>query len=125
MSANVQSSEFSVNDYVENAGEIRIAKQINDQNMHQLFEELAMKTQEYRNRWLASEAKVDSMKTVIAKQWHEINLLHRNLAEVSKKLRVAESTAQTNATKYNHMYQKLKGVILESAQDFAIDGESK
>lgn len=124
MTQNQQASSFSVSEIMENAGIIRMANQSNDQNMENLFQDLVTKTEEYRNRLQVSEAKVDTMKTVIAKQWHEINALHRKLGEVTKKLHIAESTAQINATKYNRIYGKLKGIILESAcESAAADGE--
>lgn len=111
---NIQPSSFPVNEYIDIAGDIRIANRINGQHMDQMFEDLVTKAQEYRTRWMESEARVDSLKNVIAKQWNEINLLYKQLNDISKKLHIAESTAQSNATKYNRMYGKLKSIILDT-----------
>lgn len=111
------SSNFSVNYYIENAGEIRIANQINGQQMEQLFSELVAKAQEFRHRWQSTEVKNDALKNVIVKQWQQINQLHDKVDEITKKLQIAELAAKGNEQKYNRIYGKLKAIILDSAAD--------
>lgn len=117
MSESVQPSSFSANYYIENAGDIRIANQINGQQMEQLFAELVVKAQEYRNRWQSAEVKNDALKNVIVKQWQQINQLHDKLDDITKKLHLAELASQGNEKKYNRIYGKLKEIILDSAAD--------
>lgn len=119
MSENVHESGFSINHYIENAGEIHIANQLNGQQMQELFEGLVNKAEEYRNRWKLSESRGNGMKNMIAKQWQEISQLRDKLDQTEKKLKLAESTAEDYAQKYGRLYNKLKKVILESAADDA------
>lgn len=122
MSGNInQFTNFTSNKYIADAAEIQAANQRNDENMHQLLVDLVEKTKELHNRLLVSEAKVDSLKTIVARQMHEVNLLHRKLNDVSKKCRKAEFAAQANASKYNRLQDKLKSV-LESARESSGEG---
>ena len=122
MSGNInQFTNFTPNKYIADAAEIQAANQRNDENMHQLLVDLVEKTQELHNRLLISEGKVDSLKTIVARQMHEVNLLHRKLNDVSKKCRKAELAAQANASKYNRLQEKLKSV-LESARESSGEG---
>lgn len=122
MSGNInQFTNFTPNKYITDAAEIQAANQRNDESMHQLLMDLLEKTKELHNRLLVSEGKVDSLKTIVARQMHEVNLLHRKLNDVSKRCRKAELAAQANASKYNRLQEKLKSV-LESARESSGDG---
>lgn len=108
---------FPINDVVDYAVNINIANRWNGQQMEQMFQALVDKTEEYRNRYRSSDARVESLKNVIVAQWQEINRLRDKLDKVSKKLELAESMAQTNEIKYNRIYNKLKAIVLDSAAD--------
>lgn len=110
-----------VNDDIQNAVEILGANETNGRNLGRIVHNLGATVAEYQDRWMTAESKVDSMKTVIAKQWHEINLLHRRLDEVSKRMHLAESKALVNETKYKRMYNKLKAILLNTANDAGDD----
>lgn len=117
MSDRLPNSEFSLNRFIENADELRTANNINDQQMERLFNDLFAKTQEYRHRWMMSEARIDSMKTAMAKQLQYIARLHEKLHKMSGDLQTAKMDAQRYARKYNTIMGKLKTVISESAAD--------
>lgn len=117
MSDRLPESEFSLNRFIDNADELRIANHINDQQMEKLFTDLLTKTQEYRNRWMMSEAKIDSMKTAMAKQFRDISRLHEKLHKMSCDLQAAKMEAQRYTRKYNTILGKLKTIILDSAAD--------
>lgn len=117
MSDRLPNSEFSLNRFIENADELRTANNINDQQMERLFNDLFAKTQEYRHRWMMSEARNNSMKTVTAKQLQYIARLHEKLHKMSGDLQTAKMDAQRYARKYNTIMGKLKTVISESAAD--------
>lgn len=115
MSDNVQRSSLSIHDYIEDAGEIRIANQLIGQQMEELFKELVEKAERYRNRLQISEARVESMKQAILKQWQDQRRLNNKLDEITKKLHLAEATAQEFQQKYHQLHSKLKDIVLESA----------
>lgn len=117
MSENQQLESFSVDDYFEFLGELRIANHKNNKEMDRLFETALLKAQEYRNRWLQSEAKVEALKNIIAKQFQENLTLHKRLEEAMKKQQLAEAKAQASETKFNRMYSRVKSVILDTAAD--------
>lgn len=117
MSDRLPESEFSLNRFIENADDLRTANKVNDKQMERLFTDLMAKTQEYRDRWMMSEARIDSMKTVMAKQLQNINRLHEKLHNMSGDLQTAKMEAQRYARKYNTIVGKLKTVISESAAD--------
>lgn len=117
MSDRLPNSEFSLNRFIENADELRTANNINDQQMERLFNDLFAKTQEYRHRWMMSEARNNSMKTVMAKQLQYIARLHEKLHKMSGDLQTAKMDAQRYARKYNTIMGKLKTVISESTAD--------
>lgn len=121
MSENFPANSFSVDDFIVNARQIHEANQINGDNMNQLFAEFAVKTQVYHDRWMASEAKVDALKSVVAKQWNQINLLYKQIEDLSKKLQHSETTAQSTAIKYNRMFAKLKSILLDTASEINDD----
>lgn len=114
-----------VNENVENANAILAANRTNNRNMREIVHNLGAQVAEYKDRWMVSESKIDSMKTVVAKQWHEINLLHRRLDEVSKRMHLAESMALINEKKYKRMYNKMKAILLDSARDVDDDNNNK
>lgn len=117
MSENVQPSNVSFDDYIELVGDIRIANHINNKEMDRMFDEILVKAQEYRNRWLQSETRVETMKNIITKQYADNISLHKQLEEMTKKLHNAETKAQANEIKFNRMYNRLKAVILDTAAD--------
>lgn len=121
MSDRLPNSEFSLNRFIENADELRTANNINDQQMERLFNDLFAKTQEYRHRWMMSEARIDSMKTAMAKQLQYIARLHEKLHKMSGDLQTAKMEAQRYARKYNTIMGKLKTVISESTADANAD----
>lgn len=122
MSENCQPSSIPLNDIIQNANVISYANHVNGQQMDKLFEDLATKAEEYHTRWLKSEAKVDAMKNVIAKQQQQIYELHKQLDKMLQKHQLVESTAQGFANKYHDVLDKLKTVLLESAADGAEAG---
>lgn len=103
--------------YIGNALNIGVANRLNGQRLDELFGELAAKAENYRNRWLTSEAKIDAMKDLIAKQHQQIRRLHEKLDKMSKKNEFNELAAQDYANKYHDILVKLKTVILESAAE--------
>lgn len=117
MSDRLPNSEFSLNRFIENADELRTANNINDQQMERLFNDLFAKTQEYRHRWMMSEARNNSIKTAMAKQLQNVARLHEKLHKMSGDLQTAKMKAQRYARKYNTIMGKLKTVISESAAD--------
>lgn len=122
MSGNInQLTNFTPNKYIADAAEIQAANQRNDENMHQLLLDLVEKTKELHNRLKLSEQHVDLLKTTVARQMHEVNLLHRKLNDVSKKRRKAELAAQASVSKYNRLQEKLKA-LAESARESSGEG---
>lgn len=124
MSGNMpQPIRAMLNEDVQNAVAILGANETNGRNLGRIVRNLGATVADYEDRWMTAEAKVDSMKTVIAKQWHEINLLHRRLDEVSKRMHLAESNALVNESKYKRMYKKLKAILMNSAPDAGDDDD--
>lgn len=114
---NQENSSFPIDDYIGCAVDINIANQMNCKQMEEMFEQIVAKAKQYRNQCLTSDARNESMKKMIIAQWQQIHRLRDKLDEMSKKLELAESMAQTNEVKYNRIFNKLKQIVLDSATD--------
>lgn len=108
---------LSIDDYIECAVDIQIANEMNGKQMDQLFQEIVNKAKQYRNQCQIAEAEVETLKKVLIAQMQKIHSLRDRLDEMSKKLKLAESMAQTNELKYNRIYNKLKAIVLDSAAE--------
>lgn len=122
MSEGGQGSSFSIGDYLDNADEIRIANQINGNQMEELFKDLVEKAKQYRQKSEIFEARAEALKNKVVDQWRVNGELRDKMDKMTRKLKLAEATAKNYEEKYMRLHSKLKDLVLETAAE-ANNGE--
>lgn len=122
MSEGGQGSSFSIGDYLDNADEIRIANQINGNQMEELFKDLVEKAKQYRQKSEIFEARAEALKNKVVDQWRVNGELRDKMDKMTRKLKLAEATTKNYEEKYMRLHSKLKDLVLETAAE-ANNGE--
>lgn len=113
MAANQQDQSAPLSEVADNFFNVRLANQLNLQEMEQLFLELKGKSVEYRNSYESEKAKYKTLKAVFAQMYSENNNKKEVIAKLTKELGEAKAQLARNRCKIDRMKQHLKTIYID------------
>lgn len=123
MAANQRAESFPLSQVTDNFFGIRVANQLNLQQMEKLFLELKQKSVDYRNRCESEKAKNKNLKAAFAKMYSECNKKDEEIAKLKKELGEAKTQMERHQCKVERMKRQLK--IMYSDLIANSDGEDE
>lgn len=113
MAANQREQSAPLSEVADNFFNVRVANQLNLQEMEQLFLELKEKSVDYRNRCESEKAKYKHLKAAFAQMYSEYHKKDEVIAKLKKELGEAKAQLERNRCKKERMKQHLKTIYTD------------